>query len=219
MGSDVQLEEWICLLQGIWGVLLLPVALSLSLGKSRIFRVCGGIGFVLCGIFVGILCHDIHAHFSGGKLFTPFYETVLGLVAPVKKGERFIAGAAFEMNCTELKVKHRRKGVYAIGFVIPEKVNDFTPVEFDVKLTCSIYKYDGALLKELPERCRIYSGVWTWLRGGRGGSKVWYFKYEVPMDLPLNEELTIKIAGDGEIGSFLKRYPCAKVCIAKYPVK
>ena len=206
---------WLSILSGIWGIILLPWAISLFCERKQ--KVIGTVLMMLVGFYVFILIHDINAHLKNQRPWIPFYEWCFGLAIPVEGRSSIFATAPFDREKVTIKVTHVRRGKHSIGIWIPDKMDDFTPVGPDIKLNCNFLNKHGGKVFEIPSD--HFAKNWTWCRGERGGSGEVYCIYSVPKDVPLDEELTLQINVSGAVKSFLQAYPNAIFTVDKHSDK
>lgn len=202
-------------LSGIWGVILFPFAIVILYNKT--VKIVGFVLMFLVGIFVYILIHDIHAHVNNRRLWIPFYERCFRLTVPVG-GSSVFSECQFARSNMTLKVSHEMRGKHAISVWIPEKMKDFSPVKAAIRFKGKFCNQDG---KPIFDFCSDdkFTKLWTWCRGKRGGSHEIYYKYSVPDDVPVDEELILEISPIGNVDDFLQMYPAAKIAVEKYSDK
>ena len=124
------------------------------------------------------------------------------------------ASCPFTREIATLKVTHVQRGNHAISVWIPEKMKDFTPVKADIKFIGQFRNRDGKPIFDFHSDDK-FAKLWTWCRGNRGGSHEIYYKYSVPRDVPLDEELTLEIRPVGEVDDFVQMYPAAEIAVEK----
>lgn len=210
------IKGWLNLLSGVWGVILLPYAiLSLVERKSKIIGIIL-IAFVM--VYVVIFIHDIQAHLNNKRPWVPFYEFVFDLAIPLEERTSALATVPIGRERVLTKVRHVKRGNYSIGIMIPDKVNNFTPVEADIRLRCDFIAKNGDVLFQICSDGE-FKKLWSCCMGKQGGSNEIYCKYNVPKDLPLDDELQLCITIEGEIDKFLDLYPAAILTVDKYSDK
>ena len=209
------MKAWFSVLSGIWGIILLPFAISCFYERKQ--KVVGLILMMLGGVYVFIFAHDLKAHLNNQRPWIPFYEWCFGLAIPAEGRSSVFATMPFDSEKSNIKVIHVRRGKHCVGIWIPDKMDDFTPVGPDIKLNCKFLNKQGRKVFEIPSD--HFAKNWTWCRGERGGSGEVYCIYSVPKDVPLDEELTLQINVSGDVDSFLRTYPNAFFTVEKYSDK
>ena len=210
------IKGWGVLLSGIWGFILLPFAGVLIYSKK--FKTIGIVLVIFVGLFVCMFLHDINAHIRGQRPWVPFYEWCFGSAIPIEGRSGVFANCPFTREIATLKVTHVQRGNHAISVWIPEKMKDFTPVKADIKFNGQFRNRDGKPIFDFHSDDK-FAKLWTWCRGKRGGSHEIYYKYSVPRDVPLDEELTLEIRPVGEVDDFVQMYPAAELAVEKYSDK
>lgn len=211
-----RVKAWLRFLSGTWGVVLWPFGLFALCSGRRKF--VGVILVALVGVFVLIFFHDINAHLRSRRIWLPFHEWFFGLAVPVEGRDGVFATVPFDGDNATIIVKHIQRGNHSLAVWIPDKMNDFTPVGPDIKLNCKFLDRHGKAIFQIHSDAG-FKKSWTWCRGSRGGSKEIYCKYSVPNDVPLDDELQVKIKVTGEVNKFLKLYPNAVFSLDKYSDK
>lgn len=176
------------------------------------------IGIFIAGatcLLVGILVVvDIHVYINGGR---PRSEIVDGLCDVFFRPKRnnLVAKMPLNGDTLQLIVSHKWRGNYQFKVLIPGGMADNVPVTEPIGLVGYFFDRAGRVVYVNRTPPSPYSS-WNRIAGDLpSGSAMSFRMYLAPDDVPLDDELVVKLKFYGQFDKFYEAHPHACLILVK----
>lgn len=170
---------------------------------------------LVVGIAVGLLlAGDIRTFMSGGRpLLTPV-DMFCGIFLHPHR-DRLILRSAVTNDCLSLSVSHKWRGLYQPRLLVTDLVEKPASPTDAIGIECSFLSRDGNVTYSYASPPSVYV---SWEQCGEEmsyGSELSFRMYRVPQNVPLDEEMTMRVRFVGGFDKFLSAHPNAYFIIEK----
>ncbi len=177
------------------------------------------ISFLLIGVAMLLLAtaavvKDICIYIDGGRPWSATIDGICGIFFHAKRNN-LLARVPVCGNQTRMTVSHKWRGSYQFRLWIPDAIEGFISAAETIGMDCVFYDKNGVIVYANRTPPSINS-LWSMVaRDGSKGSDLAFRMYSAPDDVPLDEELTVKVRFRGQFEKFFVAHSNACLVLVK----
>ena len=169
------------------------------MGKRTISFLLIGVAMLLLATVVVI--KDVCLYINGGRPWSATVDSICSIFFHAKRNN-LLARVPIEGDQVQMTVSHMWRGNYQFRLWIPDAIEGFIAATETIGMDCAFYDKNETVvyINRTPPSVNSF---WSMVdRDGSKGSDLAFRMYRAPDDVPLNEELTVKVKFYGQLEKF-----------------
>ena len=177
------------------------------------FKKAARLALPMLGVAVlALFANDVRLLYTSGRTVVPWFGVLVGFISPPADYFKPLKEVEVRSDRTEYRIefKHKYYGGHSVEFTFPGKMDITDSMETGMSFRCSFRDAAGCLLQtNTIDNFVAYSDG----RGSIGGTIA---KYEVPKNLPIDDEVILCVEIDGSSRrKFFRDHPKATLSVVK----
>lgn len=171
-----------------------------------------GVGILLLAVAVSV--EDICVYIDGGRPRSATIDSLCGIFFHARRNN-LVAKIPIRGVQTRMTVSHKWRGNYQFRLWVPDSIEGFISADETIGMDCVFCDKNGAAVYTNRTPASVNS-LWSLeARDGSKGSDLAFRMYRVPDDVPMEEELTVKIKFNGQFEKFFAVHSNACIVLVK----